>query len=93
MRLKIIDLESRILENKCYLFKNFPNTEAILSQITMILDFGLSNDKIEEWLRLNKISINLIDEFLDDKYKDISLKNSIIKNLDLSNEILQRKRD
>jgi len=67
MRLKIIDLESRILENESYLFKNFPNSKAILSQITMILDFGLNNDKIKEWFRLNKISINLINEILQRK--------------------------
>lgn len=67
MRLKIIDLEKRILENQIYLFENFPNSEVILSQITMILDFGLSNEKIEEWFRLHNASVKLIDELLDDE--------------------------
>ncbi len=62
-----MNLEEKILENEIYLLTFYPNTQLILSQISMILDFGLSNDKIDRWFKLNKISINIINEILEEK--------------------------
>ncbi len=61
---KLIKIEESILNNQAYLMQYYPSTNIVLSQVSMLLDFGMSNDKIKDWLRLNKISINIIDEIL-----------------------------
>ena len=67
MLLELMDLEEKILENKTYLRNNYPYTEIILLQITTILDFGMSNDRIVEWIESNRTIINTIYELLDRK--------------------------
>lgn len=67
MRFQLIDLETQILENRTYLFENFSNSKKLLSQIGMILDFGLNNEIIVEWFRLNRISVNIINELVKKK--------------------------
>ncbi|WOE70829.1 hypothetical protein RZR97_04470 [Hydrogenimonas thermophila] len=62
-----MDLEERILENRTVLIKSYPYTEILLSQINTILDFGISSDKIKEWLESNRTVINEIYELLDGK--------------------------
>jgi len=72
MIVKVMELEENILKHKEYLLSVYKNTESILSQIAMILDFGLDNDKVHEWYRLNKISINIIYELIEEKEKSES---------------------
>ncbi len=67
MRTEIICLEDKILNNKTYLLKNYSNTKMLIEQINMILDFELSDEKIKEWFRLNKIAIGIINNLLNDK--------------------------
>ncbi|SFP43639.1 hypothetical protein [Hydrogenimonas thermophila] len=67
MLLELMDLEERILENRTVLIKSYPYTEILLSQINTILDFGISSDKIKEWLESNRTVINEIYELLDGK--------------------------
>jgi len=59
-----MELEDKIVNNKSYLLENYPNTEMVIEEINMILDFNLSNEKIVEWVRLNQISIGIIEELL-----------------------------
>jgi len=66
-RLKVIELEESILQHKEYLLGLNPNTDMILSQISMILDFGMNSHDIKNWLELNKIAINIINEQVDKK--------------------------
>ncbi len=67
-----MELEENILKHKEYLLSVYQNTDSILSQISMILDFGLDNDKLNEWYRLNRISINIICELIEEKEKSES---------------------
>jgi len=62
-----MELEEKIVKNKHYLMVHYPNTEMVLEQINMILDFNLSNEKITDWLRLNKGAIRAIEELLQEK--------------------------
>jgi len=70
-----MELEENILKHKEYLLSVYQNTESLLSQISMILDFGLDNDKVREWYRLNKSSINTIYELIEEKEKSETLTN------------------
>jgi len=72
MMIKIIELEEMILQNKHYLLKVYPDTQEILSQIAMILDFGMDSKKVEEWLAFNRSSLTLIYELLEEKGSDES---------------------
>ncbi len=65
MRIEIINLEEKILNNQTYLFEYYPNTKMLIEQISMILDFGMNNDKIKEWFRLNKIAIDIIENLIE----------------------------
>ena len=67
MRVEIMNLEEKILDNETYLFRYYPNTQMLIEQISMILDFGMSNEIIVEWFRLNKIAIDIINKLLDEK--------------------------
>jgi len=71
MRIEIINLETKILDNKYYLMEYYENIEDILEQITTILDFGMSNKTIEKWFRLNRESIKIIETLLEDKVKTL----------------------
>ena len=64
-RIQVTELEDRILVNKEYLLEAYPSTEMILSQISMILDFGMNSNDIKKWLEFNKIAINIINEQLE----------------------------
>jgi hypothetical protein len=75
MIVKVIELEENILKHKEYLLSVHQNTENLLSQISMILDFGLDNDKLNKWYRLNKVSINTIYELIEEKETSESLTN------------------
>ena len=67
MRVEIMNLEEKILDNETYLFRYYPNTQMLIEQISMILDFGMSNEIIVEWFRLNKIAIDIINKLLNEK--------------------------
>jgi len=67
MRMKIMELEEKIVKNKHYLIAHYPNTEMMLEQINMILDFNLSNEKIIEWFKLNRGAIRAVEELLREK--------------------------
>jgi hypothetical protein len=66
-----MELEKQILENRCYLNRYYNNTEMLLSQIDMILSFGMPQDKIQHWLRTNKIAIQIIIDILKKKNEKI----------------------
>ena len=72
MIVKVMELEENILKHKEYLLSVYQNTESVLSQISMILDFGLDNSKLNKWYRHNKISINTICELIEEKEKSES---------------------
>lgn len=67
MRVEIMDLEERILANENYLLEYYPNIKMIIEQISMMLDFGMSNEIIVEWFRLNKIAIDIINKLINEK--------------------------
>jgi hypothetical protein len=69
MRIEIINLEEKILANENYLLECYPNIRIIIEQISMILDFGMSNEIIVEWFRLNKMAIDTINKLLNKKFK------------------------
>jgi len=62
-----MDLEERILANENYLLEYYPNIKMIIEQISMMLDFGMSNEIIVEWFRLNKIAIDIINKLINEK--------------------------
>jgi len=64
-------LEEKILNNKNYLLEYYENIDDILEQITAILDFGMSNKKIERWFRLHSVSIKIIETLLENKVKTL----------------------
>ena len=71
---KLMNLEDKILNNQTHLIEHYPNTKVVLSQIDMILNYGMNSDKISEWLRLNKIAINIIDNILEKKNDEFQKK-------------------
>ena len=71
MRIEVINLETKILDNKDYLLEYYENIDDILEQITTILDFGMSNKKIERWFRLHSASIKIIETLLENKVKTL----------------------
>jgi len=60
-----MNLEERILDNETYLLEYYPNIKLVKEQITMILDFGMNNETIVEWFRLNRITINIINDLIE----------------------------
>jgi len=64
-RLKIEKLEKDIIHHKEYLLNVYPHVEMLLSQISTILDFGITSYDIVKWLELNKLSITIIYEKLE----------------------------
>jgi len=75
MRIKLINLEKKILANEHYLTRNYPDTYLVLSQINMLLDFGMNDKKITEWYRTNKTAIQAIYNLL--RKKNVSVSTNI----------------
>ena len=67
MRCKLIELEDAIKESEGYLLSRYFFTEMVLSQIEMILDFGLANEKIELFFQANNVFIQRICELVEAK--------------------------
>jgi len=71
MRNEVMNLEEKILNNKYYLLEHYENVENILEQITTILDFGMNCEKIEEWFQSQQNSIEIIDNLLENRVKNL----------------------
>ncbi len=78
MRCKLIELEDAIKESEGYLISRYFFTEMVLSQIEMILDFGLANEKIELFFQTNNVFIQQICELVDEKRDMVESDESFI---------------
>ena len=67
MRIELIELEKTILDNELYLTRYYQNIEILISGIGTILDFGMSNETIEKFFTLNRVSIHKINELLKNR--------------------------
>ncbi|WP_169302260.1 hypothetical protein [Sulfurimonas autotrophica] len=68
---KLMELEKQILQNRYYLNRYYNNTEMLLSQVDMILNVGMPREKIQRWLRTNKIAIKIVIDILKKKNEKI----------------------
>ncbi len=78
MRCKLIELEDAIKESEGYLLSRYFFTEMVLSQIEMILDFGLANEKIELFFQTNNVFIQRICELVEEKRDMVESDESFI---------------
>ena len=74
----MIELEDAIKESEGYLTSRYFFTEMVLSQIEMILDFGMKHEKIELFFQSNNVFIQRICELVDEKKEMVESDESFI---------------
>lgn len=64
MNIDIKKLSQDISANLDYLMLVYPSVETLLEQIGFLLENDASSDMLDEWFRLSKYSIEIVNEHL-----------------------------
>ncbi len=65
MKTKVITLKENIENNIDYLLMEYSTVDSILTDLNMILEMKMTDDKIDEWFELNSYIIKTINEILE----------------------------
>ena len=65
MKTKVITLKENIENNIDYLIMEYSTVDSVLTDLNMILEMKMTDDKIDEWFELNSYIIKTINEILE----------------------------